>query len=116
MRISQKRKSGTYGKVERWRERHERDGWTYYNLGVNPQPAIKMECTISEYLFNLPWNEGIRALPPYERHTGTGWENPFAEKKSVGKGKGILETYLNNQFKRGKWGQTVQDEFDKLMK
>lgn len=74
----------SYSGLEKWRERHERDGWTYYNKREsydNPtRSAIFMPYSIPEYLFVMPWEEGLRSLPLRERFTDTGWEwsNPPA--------------------------------------
>lgn len=68
----------SYSSLEQWRERHERDGWTYYNKREshdNPtRSAIFMPYSVPEYLFVMPWMEGLRSLPLRERYTDTGWE------------------------------------------
>lgn len=113
-----------YSNVKKWRERHEfgnrgSDGkkggtgyWTYYDREPSEKTllreTLKMPYSIGEYLFNLPWEEGIIGLPPKERHTGTGWENP----------KPIQREPLKNieEGMKKKWGKTVQKHFDELMK
>lgn len=115
-----------YESVKRWRERHEignrgSDGkrggtghWTYYDRNPsekNPlRNVISMPYTIGEYLFNLPWEEGIFGLPPEARHTDTGWKNPAKNTKNK---KGALEPYLNKEIKK-KWNKTVQSKFDEI--
>ena len=81
----------SYTGLAKWRERHEKDGWTYYNKREsydNPtRSAIFMPYSIPEYLFVMPWEEGLRSLPLRERFTDTGWvwSNPpaNAEKESL---------------------------------
>lgn len=103
--------SSPYESVKSWRERHEVDGWQYYGRGER-HPAIDMPYSIGEYLFKLPWEEGIFALPPHERHTGTGWVNPA---KNVYKKDGSLEIYLKKDLQK-KWARTVSRKFSELNK
>lgn len=114
-----------YENVRRWRERHEKDGWRYYGkeqvhmnrdnlnkLGTY-QPsraALNMPYSIGEYLFRLPWEEGIVGLPPHERYTDTGWVNPKPNKD-----RDSLREYVNDYINK-KWKKTVQEKFNKLMK
>lgn len=100
----------TFQSLVDWRRRHEignrgSDGkiggtgyWTYYNREPsqsNPLRAtIPMPYSIGEYLFRLPWERGIKGLPPYEEQTGTGWRNP----KPLS-GKGILKKYVSKRLK-----------------
>ena len=116
-----------YENLQRWRKRHEEgnrgsDGkrgstgyWTYYDREpseTNPLRAvIDMPYTIGEYLFRLPWEEGIVGLPPHERHTGTGWVNPKPNKS-----RDPLGTYVKDYINDKKWKKTVQKHFDKMMK
>lgn len=118
--------SSPYDSVKRWRERHEKDGWRYYGkeqvhmdkdnlnkLGVN-QPsraAIQMPYSVGEYLFRLPWEEGIIGLPPHERFTGTGWENPA---KNIDRDNSLYE-YVKKYFEK-KWAKTVSKKFSELSK
>ena len=69
-----------------------------------------MNYTIGEYLFKLPWEEGIIGLPPYARNTKTGWENP----KPIVKEKS-LEAFLKEDMKK-KWDKQVRKEFKTLKK
>lgn len=111
--------SSPYENLSRWRKRHEKDGWRY--LGVKqPQmdddiykksfPAIKMPYSIGEYLFKLPWEEGIIGLPPNARNTGTGWKNPKPIIKELS-----LESYLKKDLNK-KWAKEVRKEFAELNK
>lgn len=116
-----------YEDLQRWRERHEignrgSDGkrggtgyWTYYDREPsenNPlRTVLNMPYTIGEYLFKLPWEEGIVGLPPKERHTGTGWVNPKPNKDRE-----PLEGYVKEYMNDRKWKKTVQEHFNKLMK
>lgn len=115
-----------YESVKRWRERHEignrgSDGkrggtgyWTYYDRNPslkNPlRKVIDMPYSIGEYLFMLPWEEGIFGLPPEARHTGTRWKNPA---KNTTNKKGALEPYLKSRMEK-KWAKTVQKKFDEI--
>lgn len=120
--------SSPYESVRRWRERHEKDGWRYYGkeqvrmdendlnkLGIHQpsRPAINMPYSIGEYLFRLPWEEGIVGLPPKERFTDTGWVNPAKKRKNTRRS--TLEGYVNKYMKK-RWPTTVKDEFAKLSK
>ena len=111
--------SSPYESVKMWRERHEKNGWKY--LGIKqPQmdddiyqksfPAVDMKWSIGEYLFVLPWKEGIKGLPDKERHTGTKWINP-AKRMKV---KHNLETRVDNYFKK-RWAKTVNKMFAEKM-
>lgn len=118
-----------YENLLRWRERHEKgnrgsDGkrsgtgyWTYYDREPSEttklRTVLEMPYTIGEYLFNLPWEEGIVGLPPKERKTGTGWVNPKPTNP-----KEPLKDFLNGeqgQIKK-KWNKAVQKKFNELMK
>lgn len=120
--------SSPYDSLVRWRKRHEignrgSDGtkggtgyWTYYDRNPsneNPlRTVIDMPYSIGEYLFKLPWEEGILGLPPKARHTGTGWENPA---KNIYNKHGSLESYLKKDLEK-KWAKTVRNKFAKLNK
>lgn len=112
-----------YESVKRWRERHEKDGWRYYGresvhmyeenlnrLGTYQpsRPAISMPYSIGEYLFNLPWEEGIVGLPEEERYTDTGWVNPSKNAQ-----RDSLKSYVNERFKK-EWSKQVNEEFAKI--
>ena len=115
-----------YENVRKWRERHEfgnrgSDGkrtnigagyWTYYDREPSEETSLRtvleMPYTIGEYLFILPWKEGIVGLPPKARHTDTGWDNPKSNKSRE-----PLESYANKYIKK-RWDKTVQEYFDKL--
>lgn len=119
--------SSPYDSLKRWRYRHEignrgSDGkrggsgyWTYYDRNPsdeNPlRKVISMPYSIGEYLFNLPWEEGIIGLPPYERHTGTGWVNPAGNTmREIS-----LKEYLDKDLEK-KWAKTVRKKFAELNK
>lgn len=120
--------SSPYESVKRWRERHEignrgSDGkrggtghWTYYDRNPSEKNPLRdvmpMPYTIGEYLFNLPWEEGIFGLPPEARHTKTGWKNPA---KNTVNQHGSLESYINKNLTERKWKQTVQKKFDEIL-
>lgn len=116
-----------YEDLQRWRERHEKgnrgsDGkrggtgyWTYYDRNPSEKTPLRtvidMPYTIGEYLFKLPWEEGIVGLPPKERHTGTGWVNPKPNKS-----RDPLSGYVKEYMDDKKWGKTVRKKFNELMK
>ena len=118
--------SSSYESLKKWRKRHEignrgSDGkkggtgyWTYYDRNPseeNPlRQAIPMPYSIGEYLFKLPWEEGIFGLPPEARNTGSSWKNPA---KNTTNKKGALEPYLNKALKK-EWKKTVQKKFDEI--
>ena len=64
--------------INRWRDRHEEDGWTFLKKDgtrSEPQPAVEMPIeTTAEYLINLKWNKGIVKLPK-KSSIGTDWVN-----------------------------------------
>ena len=99
-----------YTSVSRWKEKHEKP-WQFYGKGEVYTP-LKMDFTVGEFLFNLPWEEGMIGLPPKERYTGTKWVNPA---KKIYNGNGNLDDYLNNQM-REKWNSAVKKKFKNLMK
>ena len=118
--------SSPYNSVVRWRERHEignRDSegnrggtgfWTYYDQNPsksNPlRKVMSMPYSIGEYLFKLPWEEGIFGLPPQARDTGTGWVNP----KNSTKGSSLKE-YVEEDIKN-KAEKKVNEKFWELYK
>ena len=118
--------SSPYESVKRWRERHEKNGWRYYGreqvhmdkdnlnrLGTY-QPsreALSMPYSIGEFLFRLPWEEGIVGLPPHERFTGTGWDNPA---KNITREKSLRE-YVEDILVK-KWARTVNKKMKEINK
>lgn len=66
--------------IYRWRKRHEKDGWRYYNMG-SPQPAIHMKTSVPVYLVHLAWDSGYLGLPDSGKFTD--WENPKTHKKEA---------------------------------
>ena len=107
--------SNKYHSIHEWRKRHEKDGWRYYGRGAK-RKKIDMPLSVSEYIYNLPWEEGLTALPPHERKTGTGWKNPASE-ENIYNSLGNLEVYLKNKDGEiaKKWGKAVQKRFNEIM-
>jgi hypothetical protein len=102
------REDSSHSKVVKWRERHEVDGWRYCGVG-EPREAIDMPYSVGEYLFRLPWEEGIIGLPPHERYTGTGWVNPNGDTTQETTLQHDVEKHLSKH-----WDETVKTKFDEM--
>lgn len=87
--------------IENWKERHSKNGWTYYNKpnGV-PHPAISMHYTTGEYLVYQLWDKGIVGLPAGARETGTGWVNPKPPKAREPMREYVTERIAKNWAKK----------------
>ena len=116
----------TYSKLVSWRYRHEKgnrgsDGrrkknggyWTYMDREPSTKSdeyrlreVIAMPYTIGEYMFNLPWEEGIIGLPPEARKTDTGWKNPKSSQKDP------LNKYVKEQLKKEWTNENINKYMD----